>query len=197
MKIVLASHNQGKLKEFQAILLNLNYEIVLASDVGINLDEFEETGTTYEENALLKARYVYEQTGLTSIADDSGIKIHALPDILGVYSARFMGSDTSYDLKNKALLEILSDKSDRSAVFTSVIALVSEQEEMVFEGVVNGTIAKSIHGKGGFGYDPIFIPDGYHESYAQMDSNTKNSMSHRALALQKCLNYLRKLNHDS
>ncbi len=196
MKIVIASHNKGKLKEFQSILKGLDVTIVTAMDEGLDLDSFEEVGLTYEENAYLKAKYVYEKTGYLSIADDSGIEIHALPDILGVYSARFMGADTSYDIKNKRLLEMLEGK-DRSATFTSAISLVGDNTNEMFIGKVEGMIAESIQGNQGFGYDPIFIPNGYDETYALMDANVKNTMSHRALALQKFVEYLRGLSHDS
>ena len=196
MKIVIASHNKGKLKEFQSILKGLDVTIVTAMDEGLDLDSFEEVGLTYEENAYLKAKYVYEKTGNLSIADDSGIEIHALPDILGVYSARFMGADTSYDIKNKRLLEMLEGK-DRSATFTSAISLVGDNTNEMFIGKVEGMIAESIQGNQGFGYDPIFIPNGYDETYALMDAEVKNTMSHRALALQKFVEYLRGLSHDS
>lgn len=197
MKLVIASHNQGKLKEFKSILKNLNIEVLTALDMGLNLDDFEEVGTTYEENAYLKAKYVYEQTGETSIADDSGIFINALPDILGVYSARFMGSDTDYSIKNKRLLEMLENSEDRTAVFTSAISLVGKELNEMFVAEVKGTIASSIDGHEGFGYDPIFIPNGYTESYASMSQDTKNEMSHRGLALRKFLEFMEGYEHDS
>lgn len=197
MKIVIASHNQGKLKEFKSILNNMNVDVVTAKDMGVNLDDFEEVGTTYEENAYLKAKYVYDQTGVMSIADDSGIVINALPDILGVYSARFMGADTDYSLKNKRLLEMLENSEDRTAVFTSAIALVGRDVNEMFVAHVNGTIALTIDGQEGFGYDPIFIPDGYSETYASMPQETKNKMSHRALASRKFLQFMEGYGNDS
>lgn len=197
MKIVIASHNKGKLKEFKAILDGSGIDVVLASDIGINMDDFEETGTTYEANALAKARYVYEQSGLISVADDSGINIDALPDILGVYSARFMGSDTDYRYKNKHILDLLKDSKVRSARFTSVIALVGPTVTECFEGVVEGTISKTIDGEGGFGYDPIFIPNGYQDTYATMPLDIKNTISHRALALNKCVHFLKEHVYDA
>lgn len=196
MKIVIASHNKGKLKEFQNILKNLNVEIVDAQSIGINMDNFEEVGTTFTENAVLKAKYVYELTGEMSIADDSGLTIHSLPDILGVYSARFMGSETDYAIKNAALLDLLKDKDDRGATFTSVIAFVGKDLVKTFEGNVHGQIANVISGEEGFGYDPIFVPNGYSQSYAEMPASVKDTMSHRALALQQFINFMENFKHD-
>lgn len=197
MKIIIATHNKGKLSEFQNILKDFDCEIVDAFSEGIDVSDIEETGSTYEENALLKARAVYERSGHFAIADDSGISIEVLPNILGVYSARFMGENTPYLEKNNALINLLNDESNRKAVFTSVIAFVGPNTEKVFEGNVRGDIAKELMGDKGFGYDPIFIPEGYSLSYAQMTLEEKNKMSHRALALNQFRDFFKGFKHAS
>ena len=197
MKIVVASHNQGKLKEFNAILEEFEHEVISAFDLGIDLESFEETGSTYEENALLKARYVSTKSGLAALADDSGLTIDALPDILGVYSARFMGEATDYALKNKKICELMANETNRKGRFTSVIAFVSADQEVTFEGVIEGNIAQEIMGESGFGYDPIFVPNGFRESFAQMAFEVKNSHSHRGIALQKFKRFLEGDTYDT
>src|SRR5690554_677424 len=146
MKIAVASNNPGKIKEFKSILEPLGYELLSAKELGVDMSEVIETGDTFAENALLKAEYLFEKTSLLSIADDSGLVINALPDILGVKSARFMGEDTDYSLKNDKILEMLKNKEDRSAYFISVIALCDENTSETFEGIINGHIAKTILG---------------------------------------------------
>lgn len=190
MKLLIASHNINKIKEFKDILEPLGYTVMSASDYDINMDDVEETEDTYAGNATLKARYLYEKTGHPSIADDSGLNVSSLPDILGVTSARFMGSDTSYTIKNNKVLDLLKDKADRSAYFTSAIALVGPNEERVFIGEVHGVIVDRIQGEGGFGYDPIFQPTGYSETFGELDPLIKNKMSHRYRAIEKLLDYL-------
>lgn len=193
MKIAIASANQGKIKEFKAILEPLGYELISAKDLGIDMDTVEETGDTFEANAKLKSDFLYQQTKMLSIADDSGIVINALPDILGVQSARFMGHDTSYEEKNNKVIELLKDKEDRSAYFISVISLSGEGVHESFEGIVNGHIAHSIIGENGFGYDPIFIPEGFETSFGLIDKEIKNKMSHRAKSLSKLMEYFNEI----
>ncbi|QIK57362.1 RdgB/HAM1 family non-canonical purine NTP pyrophosphatase [Erysipelothrix sp. HDW6A] len=193
MKLLIASHNKNKIKEFKEILEPLGYTVLSAGDFDINIDDVEETESTFEGNALLKARYLFEKTGLASISDDSGLTIPALPDILGVYSARFMGSDTDYTVKNHAVIDLLKDKEDRSAYFTSAIALVGPTEEKTFVGRIDGTITDEIRGVGGFGYDPIFLPDGYEETFGELGPEIKNTISHRFRALEKLIHYLREV----
>lgn len=187
MKVVIASNNQGKIKEFKEILSPMGYEIL---DLNVSLNEFEETGSTFKENALLKAEFVYRKTGYLTIADDSGLCIRSLPDILGVYSARFMGETTNYQVKMRAILDLLKDKDDRSAYFKSVIAVVGDGVNLAFEGVCEGDIASEIKGESGFGYDPIFIPKNYQKSFGELDESIKNQISHRFKALKQMMEYL-------
>ena len=190
MKIIVASNNQGKLKEFKSILEPLGYTVVTAKEQGISMDSVEETGATFVENSIIKAAFVHEQTGLPTIADDSGLTISALPDILGVYSARFMGEDTPYVDKNNEILKRLKDESQRDAYFTSAIVMIDEQGIHAFEGRIDGSIAEAIMGEGGFGYDPIFVPNGMTVSFGMLDADVKNKISHRALALQKFIDFM-------
>lgn len=189
MKIVLASGNKGKIAEFKAILEPLGFEVQPANELGIDMDLVEETETTYAGNSRLKAKYLFEKTNCISIADDSGLSIEALPDILGVYSARFMGHDTSYDLKHKEVLRLLKDKENRNAAFHSAICVYGEDIDEMFEGICEGVIADHVIGDKGFGYDPLFIPNGFKESFASLDPAVKNKISHRAIALQKMTAY--------
>lgn len=185
MKIAVASANINKLKEFKQILEPFGYELISAKDLGIEMDDVEETGSSFSENSSLKARYLYEKTGLASIADDSGLNINALPDILGIYSARFMPNTNDYKLKNQELINRLINETNRTAYFTSVITYVDANAEMHFEGIVEGDIANQIMGDQGFGYDPIFIPKSYKNSFAELGYEVKNKISHRAIALKK------------
>lgn len=189
MKVVIASSNKGKIKEFKQILEPLGYEILSAKDLDVDMDEVIETGTTFCENSMLKSKFLYDKTNITSIADDSGLVIDALPDILGVQSARFMGEDTPYDLKNKAILDLLKTTDNRSAAFHSAISIYGEGIDEVFQGVCSGVIAYESSGTEGFGYDPIFIPYGHTETFGSLNSEIKNQISHRAKALNKLMGY--------
>ncbi|QIK70348.1 RdgB/HAM1 family non-canonical purine NTP pyrophosphatase [Erysipelothrix sp. HDW6C] len=190
MKILVASHNNGKINEFKELLEPRGYTVLSAKDMGISMDDVEETGTTFAENARIKAEFLYKQTGTTAIADDSGLTVVALPDILGIYSARFMGEDTPYIEKNKEILTRLEDKADRSAYFNCAIALVGDNVDEVFEGQIHGTVADRVMGFGGFGYDPIFVPNNYEQSFGQLSADEKNKISHRALATEAFIKYL-------
>lgn len=190
MKLLVATHNIGKLKEFEAILKPRGYTLYNLDDYKVNMDGFEETGETFAENAMLKAHFVHALVNMPVISDDSGLMIDALPDILGVKSARFMGEDTDYKIKNQAILDLLSSKEDRSAAFYSAIAVVGLQGDLLFEGQCDGHIAHEILGDQGFGYDPIFVPNQRDMSFAQMGDIEKNKISHRALALEKFVEYL-------
>lgn len=189
MKILVASSNQGKLKEFRKILEPLGYVVQSAEEAGYSLDHVVEDGLTFEDNALIKARVLYDLTGVPVVADDSGLSINALPDILGVYSARYMGYETPYDVRNKHILELLEDRN-KEAYFTSVIAYVDGSNEYTFKGTIDGVI-KEISGEGGFGYDPIFYPLGHEISFAQMSDDLKNEISHRAIALAKFIEHIK------
>lgn len=190
MKIAIASENKGKIAEFKAILEPLGYEIIPASELGVDMSPLEETGETFAQNAKLKSEYLFNKTNMPSLADDSGLVINALPDILGVKSARFMGENTSYDVKHQEILRLLSDKKDRSAYFESAISLTSATEQEIFSGQVHGKIALEPMGHKGFGYDPIFMPEGYGITFGLIDGSIKNKISHRAKSLQAFSEYL-------
>ena len=191
MKIIIATQNKGKLKEFKEVLVPMGYEVLSASDLNYNLDAVIEDGNTFQENALIKAHYLHKLSGLKVISDDSGIIIDDLPGELGIRSARFMGEDTSYSIKNEMILKKLKNVEFPKANFHCAIALVGENLQEIFYGEVSGVI-KSAQGEGGFGYDPIFYPIGYESSFASMNSVEKNKISHRALAIKKLVSFLEK-----
>lgn len=180
--IVFATHNEHKLVEIRAILADLNFKIYGLNDLDFN-DEIEETGQTMEENALIKARTIHQLSGKAVFADDSGLEVEALSWRPGVYTARYAGPQRDNNANmNKVLLE-LEGVSKRTARFKSCIALIWKGEEHLFEGVVNGKIARKKIGNQGFGYDPIFIPFGYETTFAEMGDDIKNQISHRYRAL--------------
>ncbi len=186
--LVLATRNKGKIAEVQRLISLHAPQITLRSVSEFNLDDVEETGTTFEENALLKAETIARQTGLTALADDSGIAIDALDGAPGVYSARWSGvhGDDAANVA-KVLLE-LSDvpDEDRGAQFVCVIALAHpDGRSIVVRGEVEGVVRRNPIGNHGFGYDPIFQPDGYAITTAQMDPETKDAISHRGKALRE------------
>ncbi len=186
MKMVLASKNPHKLTEMTAILSQLGVEVVLESDVGIDVD-VEETGETFEENSLLKAKAVMEATGLPAIADDSGLCVTALNGAPGVYSARYGGDDKGgYAHRYELVLEALKGQLDRSAKFVSVVtACFPGGDVLTARGECPGTIAYAPQGDNGFGYDPVFFVPSMRKTFAQMTSEEKNSISHRGRALEK------------
>ena len=186
-KIILASNNNGKIKEFREIFKDMDIELVPMKEAGIDVD-IEENGETFEENSLIKARTVCKLSGCITIADDSGLEVDYLDGQPGVYSARFMGHDTSYDIKNKAIIDKLKGVSgkDRSARFVAVIAAVfPDGRELVTRGTMEGIIGQEPLGENGFGYDPIlFLPE-YNKSSAELAPEEKNKISHRGKALEK------------
>ncbi len=186
MKFVLASKNPHKLTELQRILDELGVEVVLESDVGVDID-VEETGQTFEENSLLKARAVMEATGLPAIADDSGLCVTALNGAPGVYSARYGGDDKGgYAHRYELVLEALKGQLDRSAKFVSVVtACFPGGDVLTARGECPGTIAYAPQGDNGFGYDPVFFFPAMRKTFAQMTPEEKNSISHRGRALEK------------
>lgn len=188
MKIVFATHNAHKVSEVQAVL-GLEYQLVTATEAGIS-EEIPETQPTIEGNALQKARYVYEHTGLNCFADDTGLEVEALNGAPGVYSARYAGEHVSYADNNKLLLKNLAGCQNRKARFRTVIALILDGKEHLFEGRVEGTIATEPHGEGGFGYDPLFIPEGSQLTFAEMSPEAKNGISHRGRAVAKLVAFL-------
>ncbi len=185
MKMVLASKNPHKLTEMSAILSQLGIEVVLESDVGVDVD-VEETGTTFEENAALKARAVMEASGLPAIADDSGLCVTALGDGPGVYSARYGGEGLTDQERYQLVLKGLSGQLDRSAKFVSAICCAFPGGDMVTaRGECPGLIAYAPMGEDGFGYDPVFLVPEKKKTFAQMTAQEKNAISHRGVALQK------------
>ena len=192
--IILATNNKSKVKEISEMMSGSDITFESLADAGINV-EVEETGTTFEENALLKAREICKLSGKPTISDDSGLEIDALDGAPGIYSSRFMGEDTSYDFKNNALIEKLENIADpdRTARFRCCMALVlPDGREFVTEGAMEGIIAREPKGINGFGYDPIlFIPE-YNRTSAELSSEEKNNISHRGEALRKMIEVIKK-----
>lgn len=183
MKLVLASKNPKKLKEMREILSHLGVEVCLQSDVGIDVD-VEETGTTFEENSLLKAKAVMEASGLPAIADDSGLCVDALNGAPGVYSARYGGLDDDV-ARYRLLLENLRGVGTRAAHFhTSVVCCFPNGDVLEAEGDCHGTIAYAPQGENGFGYDPVFFVPELRKTFAQLTPEEKNAISHRGVALR-------------
>lgn len=188
-KIVLVTNNEKKCKELESLLNNPQLTVKRYSDIiGKTLD-IEETGDTFEENAIIKAKallaYPQQIKNCIIVADDSGIEVDALNKEPGVYSARYGGPDLDDEGRCQYLLKNLGNSSNRNARFRCVIATIINQELKLYTGSVEGQIAHSIEGEKGFGYDPIFIPEGYTQSFAQLDYSIKSSISHRAKALEK------------
>jgi XTP/dITP diphosphohydrolase len=181
--LVFATNNEHKLTEVREIIGD-SFRVLSLKDIGC-FDDIPETANTLEGNALLKARYVKQKFGYDCFADDSGLEIPALRNAPGVFSARYAGEakDSKANI-HKALCE-LQGKADRSARFRTVIALITGEEENLLEGIVEGTIIHEARGETGFGYDPVFVPNGYSETFAELGNEVKNSISHRAEAINK------------
>ncbi len=190
MKLVFATNNRHKLEEVRAILGN-KIEVLSLNDIDCH-DDIPETADTLEGNALIKARYIHEKFGVDCFADDTGLEVEALNGEPGVYSARYAGEDCNPEANMYKLLQNLTGENNRNAQFRTVIALIINGEEKLFNGIVKGTISREKMGNAGFGYDPIFIPEGFSESFAQMTSEMKNSISHRYRATEELSNYLKK-----
>ena len=201
MKIVFATNNQHKLQEIRDIL-GSEFEIVSLKDIGCDVD-IPETGNTLEENAMQKAQYVYDHYNLSCFADDTGLEVEALNGEPGVHSARYAeGTDHDSEANMAKLLRNLEGKDNRKARFRTVIALIQKQDVCPcgctsikkvnrFEGIVDGSIATEKHGTAGFGYDPIFVPEGYDKSFAELGESIKNGISHRERAVAKLAEYLK------
>ncbi len=191
MKLVFATNNKHKLQEVRDII-GSGVEILSLADINCN-DDIPETADTLDGNALIKARYIYEKYNVNCFADDTGLEVDALDGAPGVYSARYAGDGHDSEANMIKLLENLTGKNNRDAQFRTVIALIIDGEEKLFNGIVKGRITEEKRGDSGFGYDPIFVPEGYSESFAQMDSSTKNSISHRYRATKQLSDYLEAL----
>lgn len=188
-KLVFATNNPHKLEEIRAIL-GSKLEILSLADIGCDAD-IPETAETLEGNALIKAHYVYDNYKLDCFADDTGLEVDALHGLPGVHTARYAYPDRHVPEANMIkLLEALRENNDRNARFRTVIALIEKGKEHLFEGVVEGVIAREKSGTQGFGYDPVFIPEGNSKTFAELGEDIKNTISHRARAVQKLAEYL-------
>ncbi len=185
-KIVFATNNAHKLEEVAA-MLGEAYEVLSLREIGCEAD-IPETAETFAGNAMQKARYVKEHYGYDCFADDSGLEVDALDGAPGIYSARYSGGGSEANMDK--LLHNLTGKSDRGAQFRTVIALLIGEETQLFEGIVRGSIIEERRGEAGFGYDPIFVPDGYEQTFAQLGNEVKNRISHRAKAVEQLVRYL-------
>lgn len=190
MDLIFATNNAHKLEELKAAVPQLNLKGL--KEVGI-LEDIPETGTTLQQNARIKARYIYDKLKVNCFADDTGLEVDHLNGEPGVYSARYAGDHCSFEDNNTKLLKALNGVSDRSARFKTMICLIIDDQEFYFEGVCEGAILDSYAGKDGFGYDPLFLPKGFNESFAQMSMNQKNEISHRGLAVKKLIEYLNRM----
>ena len=186
-KIVFATGNPNKLKEINSAIKS--FEIVGLKDLGIT-EEIPETGDTLNKNALQKAKYVYDKTGLDCFSDDTGLEIETLNYRPGVYSAMYAGPSCNTENNIQKVLQELGGSTNRKAQFKTVIALILDGKEYFFEGAIKGNILKEKTGNDGFGYDPIFRPIGYKESFSEMSITQKNEISHRGLAVKKLVRFL-------
>ena len=193
MKLILATNNDNKLKEFLHIIDQSGVKGLFTEILSLqkfNLGEIPETHETIEENALEKANFVFKRTGIPCIADDTGLEINALDGRPGVYSARYAGENVSYNDNVEKVLKELKGIKNRKARFITVIAFVNGKEVRTFQGIIDGVISLERKGINGFGYDPVFIPNDYQQSFAEMSADLKNNISHRAKAFQKLIGYL-------
>lgn len=190
MKIVFATNNAHKLREVQQTVGD-KFEIVSLRECGV-VEDIPENEPTLEGNALAKARYIYSRTGLSCFADDTGLEVDALGGEPGVRSARYATDGHDDEANKRLLLERMVGKENRGAQFRTAMALILDGEEYLFEGVVRGEILTQECGDGGFGYDPLFAPEGHSESFAEMSAEAKNAISHRGRAVRKLAEYLGK-----
>lgn len=188
MKLVFATHNHNKLQEVRALLPN-HIELLGLTDIGCS-DEIDETATTIEGNAQIKADYISSTYEVDCFSDDTGLEVFALNGAPGVYSARYAGEQKNADDNMNKLLTELENHTDRSAQFKTVIALNLAGKQHLFTGIVRGTIIGEKRGNQGFGYDPIFLPDGYEQTFAQMSMPEKAALSHRGKAVQQLVDFL-------
>jgi XTP/dITP diphosphohydrolase len=188
IKIIFATNNKHKLHEISN-LLGDSFNLLSLKDVSID-EDIPEDFPTLKENALFKARYIYRATGMNVFADDTGLEIDALDGRPGVHSARFAGESKDFKANMDKVLMLMQGKENRKARFRTVIALIIDKKEYLFEGTIEGSILNKPRGSEGFGYDPIFLPDGKTESFAEMPLSEKNTISHRAVAFNKLKQFL-------
>jgi len=187
-KLVFATNNEHKLRELQQILSN-RFELLSLKDIGCT-EEIPETAETIEENSMQKAEYVYKKYKTDCFADDTGLEIEALNGRPGVYSARYAGEEKNMTKNIEKILSELKGAENRKARFKTVISLILNGEKYQFEGIVNGKIIEQKKGDSGFGYDPVFVPEGYNQTFAEMSAEEKNKISHRGRAVQKLVKFL-------
>ncbi len=192
--IVIATANKNKFKEISQILKGIAPNILSLQDFP-QIEAIKENGSSFQENSLIKARNVFGETGLLTLADDSGLEVDALNGAPGIYSARYAGEPPDYQVNNRKLLQDLHEIPDhqRAAQFRCVVAIVGPKIEQVVEGIVTGRIIRELRGDRGFGYDPLFVPDGFEQTFAELGEEIKNQMSHRARAFLKARNILEDL----
>ena len=192
MKVVIATHNRDKMKEIQGAISELGWEVISLYDFP-EIGEIEENGKTLEQNALIKAREVFKETGLPTISDDTGLEVDALDGAPGVYTARYAGEDCSYsDNVNKMLKEMSKvPMPNRGAFFKTVMVFKDENKELIVDGVVKGKISRESKGEDGFGYDPIFYVTEYDKTFAEMTMSEKNKISHRGNAINNLINSIK------
>lgn len=189
-RIIIASGNQHKIEEFQTLFTPFGIQVISMQECG-QFEEPQETGTTFAANAVIKAEALCAQLGCAVISDDSGLEIDVLNKEPGVYSARYLGHDTSYEIKNQNLIERVADQADRSCRFVCAIALARpDKPTEVFEGTVEGTVAFAPSGNKGFGYDPIFFYPPLGKTLAEASEEEKNEVSHRGKAMRLLMEYL-------
>jgi len=190
MKLLFATNNAHKLHEIREIA-GKDYQVLSLEDVNLDTD-IPETQETLEGNARQKARFIYEQTGIDCFADDTGLEVEALEGRPGVYSARYAGEGCSFDDNVQKILKELDGKDNRKACFRCVVCLILDGKEYLFEGRIPGVITTVRRGSDGFGYDPVFQPDGHDQTFAEMPPHLKNGISHRGIAVSKMFRFLQK-----
>ena len=188
MNLVFATNNQHKIEEVNHLLKN-KFRLLSLNDISCN-EEIPETGKTLKENASQKATYIHNKFSVDCFADDTGLEIEALNEKPGVFSARYAGEEKNSEKNIEKVLLEMKDIKNRKARFKTIICLIINNKEHLFEGIINGTIAKEKRGEKGFGYDPIFIPNGFDKSFAEMPLEEKNKISHRAIAIGKLAAFL-------
>jgi len=186
---IIASNNAHKVSEIQ-LLIGSDFTLKTLADIGFT-EDIPETGDTLVENALIKARHIYDIYKQNCFADDSGLEIEELNGAPGVYSARYAGEPVNHQKNNEKVLAALLGKSNRNAAFRTVIALIFEGQEFIFEGKIEGKITESLKGNNGFGYDPIFQPNGYEQCFAEMSLSEKTQISHRGIAVAKLADFIK------
>lgn len=191
MKLVFASNNQNKIAEIKQMLPK-SIELLSLDEIGCT-EDIPETADTIEGNAILKANYVTEKYGYYCFADDTGLEVEALDGAPGVFSARYAGQQKNADDNMNKLLDNLKDKTNRKAQFKTIIALNINDEQHLFEGIIKGEIISEKRGTKGFGYDPIFVPEGFSTTFAEMEMNEKAKLSHRGIATRKLISFLETL----